>query len=57
MNKEKRMTRCIRSDCTAGSFEKKNGLIAGTFRHKNERDMRSDKTFNVFRSEKNSKRK
>ncbi len=50
------MARRIRSDCTVGSFEKKNGLPPGTFRNPNGRDTRSDKTFKTIRKEnKNNK--
>lgn len=51
--------RRIRSDCTVGGFEKRNGFPAGTFRNPNGRDTRSDKTFKTIRKEgeKRGKRK
>lgn len=43
------MARQTRSDCTVGTFEKKNGLPKGTLRHKDGRKMRSDKTIDSVR--------
>jgi|GEM_PF-553751 len=43
--------RKTRSDCTVGSFEKKHGLPAGTFRNKDGRDTRSDKKIGTIRKE------
>ncbi len=43
------MARQTRSDCTVGTFEKKNGLPEGTLRHKDGRKMRSDKTIDSVR--------
>ncbi len=43
--------RKTRSDCTVGTFEKKNGLPAGTIRNKNGRDTRSDKLIGTIRKE------
>lgn len=45
------MPRKIRSDCTVGAFEKRNGLPPGTFRNSNGRDMRSDKQFGTLRKD------
>ena len=45
------MARQIRSDITIGSLEKKLGIPAGTFRHPNGRDMRSDKLLGTLRKE------
>lgn len=45
------MFRKTRSDCTVGSFEKKHGLPAGTFRNHNGRDTRSDKLIGTIRKE------
>ena len=49
------MSRRVRSDCTVGSFEKKNGLPPGTFRNPNGRDTRSDKKFGTIRKEEKKK--
>lgn len=49
--------RKTRSDCTVGSFEKRNGFAPGTFRHPSGRDMRSDKTFGALRKENKDKQK
>lgn len=50
--KEKKiMARKTRSDCTVGTFEKKNGLPAGTIRNRDGRDTRSDKKIGTIRSE------
>jgi hypothetical protein len=43
--------RKTRSDCTVGTFEKKNGLPPGTIRNKNGRDTRSDKRIGTIRKE------
>lgn len=43
--------RKTRSDCTVGTFEKKNGLPAGTIRNKDGRDTRSDKLIGTIRKE------
>ena len=45
------MSRKTRSDCTVGTFEKKNGLPPGTIRNKNGRDTRSDKLIGTIRKE------
>lgn len=45
------MTRMTRSDCTVGTFEKKNGLPKGTIRNENGRDTRSDKKIGTIRKE------
>ncbi len=49
------MPRKVRSDCTVGTFEKKNGLPPGTIRNKNGRDTRSDKLIGTLRKD-NKKR-
>ena len=53
------MARKIRSDIKIGNLEKKLGIPAGSFRHSNGRDMRSDKLLGTLRKEmeKLSKRK
>ncbi len=51
------MARQTRSDCTVGTFEKKNGLPEGTLRHKDGRKMRSDKTIGDIRREGEKKAK
>ena len=43
--------RKTRSDCTVGTFEKKNGLPPGTIRNPNGRDTRSDKKIGTIRRE------
>jgi hypothetical protein len=43
------MVRKVRSDCTVGTFEKKNGLPNGTVRNRDGRDSRSDKTIKTVR--------
>ena len=43
------MARQTRSDCTVGTFEKKNGLPEGTLRHKDGHKMRSDKLIGTIR--------
>ena len=43
--------RRTRSDCTVGTFEKKNGLSAGTIRNRDGRDTRSDKKIGTIRKE------
>lgn len=45
------MARSVRSDCTVGTFEKKNNLPAGTIRNPNGRDTRSDKLIRTIRKE------
>jgi hypothetical protein len=49
------MSRKVRSDCTVGTFEKKNGLPPGTIRNPDGRDTRSDKKIGTIRKE-NEKR-
>ena len=51
------MARRVRSDCTVGTFEKKNGLPAGTIRNPNGRDTRSDKKIGTIRKEGEKKKK
>jgi len=53
------MTRQVRSDCTVGTFEKKNNLPPGTIRNPDGRDTRSDKKIGTIRKEyeKNQKKK
>ena len=43
--------RRTRSDCTVGTFEKKNGLPAGTIRNRDGRDTRSVKKIGTIRKE------
>ena len=43
------MARKVRSDCTVGSFEKRNELPAGTIRNPDGRDTRSDKLIGTIR--------
>ncbi len=45
------MKRKVRSDCTVGTFEKKNGLPPGTIRNTDGRDTRSDKKIGTIRKE------
>ena len=45
------MGRSVRSDCTVGTFEKKNKLPPGTIRNKDGRDTRSDKKIGTIRKE------
>ena len=45
------MSRKVRSDCTVGTFEKKNDLPPGTIRNENGRDTRSDKKIGTIRKE------
>ena len=45
------MARSVRSDCTVGSFERKNHLPNGTIRNPNGRDTRSDKKIGTIRKE------
>lgn len=45
------MTRKVRSDCTVGTFEKKNDLPPGTIRNEDGRDTRSDKKIGTIRKE------
>lgn len=49
------MTRKTRSDCTVGTFEKKNDLPPGTIRNSNGRDTRSDKKIGTIRKESKKK--
>lgn len=49
------MARKTRSDCTVGSFEKKEGLPAGTIRNEDGRDTRSDKKIGTIRKESDKK--
>lgn len=51
------MARQTRSDCTVGTFEKKNGLPEGTLRHKDGRKTRSDCTVGAVRREAEKKGK
>ena len=41
--------RRFRGDCTVGTLERILGIPAGTFRHPNGRDMRSDMTLKTLR--------
>lgn len=43
--------RKVRSDCTVGTFEKKNGLPNGTIRNKDGRKTRKDKLIGTIRKE------
>lgn len=43
--------RKTRSDCRVGTFEKKRGLPAGTIRHSNGRDVRSDMKIGTLRKQ------
>lgn len=45
------MARSVRSDCTVGTFERKNNLPPGTIRNKDGRDTRSDKKIGTIRKE------
>lgn len=45
------MARQIRSDILIGNLEKKLGIPAGSIRHQNGRDMRSDKKLGTLRKE------
>ena len=45
------MPRRVRSDCTVGTFEKKNDLPPGTIRNSDGRDTRSDKLIGTIRRE------
>ncbi|MDR0934766.1 MAG: hypothetical protein LBM03_00450 [Erysipelotrichaceae bacterium] len=47
--------RQTRSDCTIGTFEKKNGLPPGSIRNKDGRDARSDKLIGTIRKENTKK--
>ena len=51
------MTKKTRSDCTVGTFEKKEGLPPGTIRNSDGRDTRSDKKIGTIRKEGESKEK
>lgn len=51
------MARQTRSDCTVGTFEKKNDLPPGTIRNKDGRDTRSDCTVGAVRREAEKKGK
>ena len=46
-----RKTRRTRSDCRVGSFEKKRGIPAGSIRHSNGRDVRSDMKLGTLRKQ------
>ena len=48
--------RQTRSDCTVGTFEKKNNLPPGTIRNENGRDTRSDKLIGTIRKEAEKKK-
>ena len=50
------MSRSVRSDCTVGTFEKKNNLPPGTIRNRDGRDTRSDKRIGTIRKEFESRR-
>lgn len=43
--------RKTRSDCKVGTLEKKNGLPAGSIRHTNGRDVRSDMKVKTLREQ------
>lgn len=45
------MARQVRSDCTVGTFEKKNNLPSGTIRNPDGRDTRSDKLIGTIRKQ------
>jgi hypothetical protein len=49
------MARKTRSDCTVGTFEKKNDLPPGTLRNPGGRDTRSDKLIGTIRKEADKK--
>ena len=49
------MARSVRSDCTVGTFERKNHLPKGTIRNPNGRDTRSDKKIGTIRKENGGK--
>jgi len=51
------MARKTRSDCTVGTFERKNGLPPGTIRNEDGRDTRSDKKIGTIRKEHDEKTK
>lgn len=51
------MARQTRSDCTVGTFEKKNDLPPGTIRNKDGRDTRSDKLIGTIRRDDKKKGK
>lgn len=51
------MARQTRSDCTVGTFEKKNDLPKGTLRHKDGRKTRSDCTVGAVRRDDKKKGK
>lgn len=51
------MARKTRSDCTVGTFEKKEGLPPGTIRNPDGRDTRSDKKIGTIRKEGDSKKR
>lgn len=48
--------RQTRSDCTVGTFEKKNNLPPGTIRNSDGRDTRSDKLIGTIRKEAEKKK-
>lgn len=43
--------RKTRSDCRVGTFEKKKGIPAGSIRHTNGRDVRSDMKIGTLRKQ------
>lgn len=47
--------RKTRSDCTVGTFEKKNGLPKGALRNADGRKTRKDKLIGTIRKEKDKK--
>lgn len=49
--------RKTRSDCTVGTFEKKNGFGEGTMRNSDGRDTRSDKKIGTIRKEAEKRKK
>lgn len=49
------MARSVRSDCTVGTFERKNRLPSGTIRNPDGRDTRSDKRIGTIRKERGVK--
>jgi len=48
--------RKTRSDCRIGTFEKKTGLPAGSIRHPNGRDVRSDMKMGTLRKQAEKRR-
>lgn len=49
------MARKTRSDCTVGTFEKKQDLPPGTIRNQDGKDTRSDKKIGTIRKESDKK--